>query len=294
MKSIKIISSYDCVVVCGQEQKFIEKGQIIVLDRDDIISIYPTQKGISFCLNTKDDKDCQFFKIIDAPSCKIFYLESGVLCENYMISTLSIMGNPCKVELGNKNINIEYLQFKKNIELPFKFDSYKMGAISSYVYVLLTNESCQNLILFDSENGKIENYYGDEIKIFGNRFTIAKNLDNIARHVLHEEYNVTAQGIILNSKQIDYQNGRPVLCSAPQIVPYAFLQAIEVGDFDLASSYLDVPMRRRVDKEHLESFFGKIKNFLQIDNDIFAVFGNEKSLFKFTLTENKISEIDKI
>ena len=109
---------------------------------------------------------------------------------------------------------------------------------------------------------------------------------------MHEEYNVTAQGIILNSKQIDYQNGRPVLCSAPQIVPYAFLQAIEVGDFDLASSYLDVPMRRRVDKEHLESFFGKIKNFLQIDNDIFAVFGNEKSLFKFT--ENKISEIDKI
>ena len=103
---------------------------------------------------------------------------------------------------------------------------------------------------------------------------------------------VTADGIVKRASQIDYSGGRPIVCTVPETVPYAFLEAIQVGDYSLASSYLTLAMKREVDEEHLAEFFGEILYFYPIDLTHYAVkTKQEKRVFEFTLRDNKIEEI---
>jgi len=124
---------------------------------------------------------------------------------------------------------------------------------------------------------------------------LSKTLDNIARHIVEEEYIITNQGLVKKSQAINYANGRPIIVTAKEVIPYAFLQALQVGDISLASSYLDISMRRKIDDEHLKEYFGEIQSFYAIDlQTYFVKTRDSKDIYKFTLIDNKICEIDNI
>lgn len=295
MQSVKIISSFPCLVVCQGQQVFLDMGQQLLLDEEKTLAVYPTTKGgISFCIDTDATEDCQFFNVFTLDECKIFYLTSGTYCEKILVSNITLNDSTCRLELGSNFLNIEYLQFKNKIFLEQNFDRYNIETHSNFVYVLLSSAQSQKLILFNGETGKVKVIDGDEIKINGTDIVSLKNYDDIARHTIQRQYSLTQDGILQRGQQIDFQSSRPVTCQIPQTIPFAFLQAVFVEDFALAMSYLDISMRRQTNEESLKAFFGKITDFFQVEDFTFATCGQDKAIFKFLIDENKIVDIDKL
>lgn len=298
MEKIKITASYDCLITSKEQQLFVKEGQSVYCKDNEILSIYPTGKTkqkVSFCLDTSHATDTQFFKVATLNEKKVFFLTNGQICESRQISILKIDQQPCKIEIGKNLIEIEYGHNKKIVSLSESYNKYNVGVLSTNAYILLTNENKQELLFYSTKNNEVEAIEGDEIKISSNLITLTKNLENIARHIIQQEYLATEEGLIKKDSHIDYHNGRPIICTVPQTVPYAFLQAMEVGDLQLASSYLDLPLRRRIDQQHLQQYFGQIQQFFHIEKEKYLVLSlNEKQIYNFCLNDNKISEIEKI
>lgn len=295
MKNYKIISPYDYLAIIDNKEVFVEQGQTLEFENNTSLSIYPCKENsTAFSFNLENSQDCDFFSTSKLDDNKIFYFEDGNICKNYFISTLTIDDHECKFEIGEEKIVITYLNYKKELHLSNKFDKYQVGSMSSSAYILLTSKESQTLFIFDCKRGKINLLQGDQIKINSTNILSTKNLDNIARHTIEEEYLVTDDGLIRKTKNINYQNGRPITVTTPQVVPYAFLEALSLGDLELASSYLDLSMRRQIDNEHLKEYFGEILSFSPITTSQYLVVTrNEKRIFNFVLTENKITEIEK-
>ena len=295
MKSYKIISPYDFLAISQNNQTFVEAGQVLEMQESTLLSIYPTnaKNKIAFTLNPSTDNDSNFFLSVVSDDQKYFYLTQGMSLENFAVSTLSINNNECKFEIGQDKLTISYSQYKKVLVLQKKFDKYQVGSMANFAYILFTSKEEQNLILFDTKSGQIKMLSGDQIKLTTSSILLNKNLDNIARHILEEEYLVTNDGLVKKTNSLQYQNGRAVIATSAQVIPYAFLEALSLEDLELAKSYLDLSMRRQVDDEHLKEYFGKITAFYPISTNTYLVKTNEgKKIYKFILADNKISEIE--
>lgn len=297
MKNNIVISAYDFLAVADKKELFVEAGQRLQIQEEKPISIYPCgqQKSMAFILDFQAQQNSNFYYVIDNNDDRIFYLTNGAYCQNFIIATQNINGNDCKFELGEKEMTISYLQFKKVLHLQNAFEKYQTGIMGDNVYILLTSTYKQDLILFNTISGKVEILSGDRIQITSANILLSKTLDNIARHIVEEEYIITNQGLVKKSQAINYANGRPIIVTASQVVPYAFLQALQVGDISLASSYLDISMRRKIDDEHLKEYFGEIQSFYAVDlQTYFVKTRDSKDIYKFTIIDNKICEIDNI
>lgn len=295
MKSIKIIPSYNCIVVGQDGQLYLEQGQVLSLPRDQILSIYPTEKSenLAFRLDTSTNDSTCFFDALSFEEQKIFVLLDGNLCQNFQVHKLNINGEVCTVEVGQKQATIKYLQTKKTISLPMRYSSYKVAAQGGYVYILLTDRLKQDLLLFNTSSARLSHISGSQISINGNKVFVTSELENISRHIVSEEYLLDDELKLLD-KSISYQS-RQITVQAKEVVPYAFLQALQVGDGPLASGYLDLPLRRQIDNPHLLSFFGDITAFFALDKQTYYVKAQSQSgIFKFLMQDNKISEIEKL
>lgn len=291
----RIIPAYECLVISGQEQIFLQEGEILEFDNPVLLSIYPTQNNrinYAFNLNLASTSESVRYQVVQHDNQVDYFLTNGISCENFIIVPVTINDNICKLELSENRVTIKYKQHKKKINLASKFTKYKTGILSNCVYCLLTCTAKENLIIFDTISGKVTSLNGDEIKINTNNIVLTENIDNVARHVIQTEYVITAEGLTETSKQISYQAGRPVIVTIPQTMPYAFLEAISVQDTELAFSYLDISMKRKVDSQHLLAYFGQIQNFHAIDTKTYLVNTTEsKKIYKFITNDNKITEI---
>ncbi len=298
MKKYRLLSNYDCLVIENNKEIFLAKGQILEFDSAENLSIYPTssnKNNIPFKLNLSNNSDSDRYIVAENNNIRTFYLLQGFICENFIISTLEIANDICKFEIGETSLSLTYKHYKKNIQLPGEFSSFKTGILSNCCYCLLTSQKKETLIIFNTKTGKTDLLIGDEINITNNNILVRKNFENIAKHTQESEYVVTTDELTLKSQNISYQNGRPIISTTAQTIPYAFLEAVQVEDYELAFSYLDLSMKRQIDKNHLKEYFGSIKTFFALDTITYAVKNQtEKNIYKFTLTENKISEIDNI
>lgn len=297
MKKNVVISSYDFLAIAGKKEYFIEAGQRLELEETSQLSIYPCthQRAMAFILNLNQERDSNFYNVINCKDEKIYYLSNGAFCKNYIIATQTINGNDCRFELGENQVIINYLQHKKVLTLSNNFQKYQTGIMGDCVYLLLTSTSQQDLILFNSSTARVDLLSGDRIRITSANILLSKSIDNIARHIIEEEYIITNDGLVKNSQAINYASGRPIIVTASQVIPYAFLEAIQVGDISLASSYLDVSMQRKIDDEHLKEYFGEIQKFYPLDLNTYIVKTREGSeLYKFIIEDGKICEIENI
>lgn len=291
----RIIPAYECLIINGQNQIFLQEGEILELDSPELLSIYPTQNNrinYAFNINLANANDSVRYQKIEHNDIVDYFLTNGISCENYIIVPVMLNDKVCKFELSESAITIKYNQTKKKINLSSKYTKYKTGILSNCSYCLLTCSAKENLIIFDSLSNTVTSLSGDQIKINSNNIVVSQSLDNIARHTIQTEYIVTNDGLTQTTKQIGYQAGRPVVVTVPETMPFAFLEAMSLQDTELAQSYLDISMKRKVDSEHLKAYFGEILSFHAIDIQTYLVKNKtDKKIYKFVMNENKITEI---
>ena len=298
MKKYNLTPSYDCLILGSDKQVFLQEGQTASFEHPEILSIYPTQNSrtnYAFTLDLNSKQDSQFYKVQDFEEQTYFFLSNAMTCKSYVCFALQLDDDACHMELGENSLEIKYKQFVKKLALAEKFSSYKTGVISKCCYCLLTSKERQNLVIFDTSTGKVQNLVGDDIKINVNNIIFTQTLDNFAIHTLQKEFILTADGLTKKRQLISYQNGRAIVATIPQTVPYAFMEAIACEDFELAFSYLDNDLKHKLDIEHLQRYFGQVINFNALNTTTYLVITKTgKKTISFSLNENKIEEIGEI
>lgn len=214
-------------------------------------------------------------------NCTIFYTRGGsglVKVENKTdmlqfrftkgITTLDARASKGKILIWAENMNKKY--------------SIALISMEKHKFEL---ERLENVDILE-ENGKV-------VRTF-------RNLHTTFGHGIVGEYGTTLSGKYKLAKMGDKD--------FPQIdqklVPYYFLDALRVKDFDLARSYLTSTLSQALDNRHLEMFFGDFKNFGQnLGENIFpedvALFYEENEIqvakvFHFELKDGKIANITEI
>lgn len=295
MKNFYIHTPFDCLIICNKEQTYLQAGQILQFDVAQTLSIYPTENNknnIAFILDLNHKEDDSRYLYVNFDNEEHFYLKSCQVCQNYILSKAATSNNTCQFEIGENNLIMTTPNFKKKLNLSKNYESFQTGAIGEFFYCILSNKEEEKLILL-STSGDIETFTGEKISLTHNSFTLSQSIDDIARHTIDEEYMIVGDKIIDKNRQIGYQLGRAVIANAEQVIPYAFLEAVKFKDFELAFSYLDITMKRQLDKAHLEEFFGQIQEFYAINNENYLIKNkNDKKVYRFVLNENKISEIE--
>ena len=144
-------------------------------------------------------------------------------------------------------------------------------------------------ILFEKEVDSIEEN-SDEIK------TLTK-VNDFAKHGIVKSYN-------LKNGQTDeyniYLNGEANRTNNNLLIPYAFLEAIKIKNFNLSKSYLSNGFDN-ISKEHFENYFGDIKNVYldsyNLDSYVipYVVETNKGfDYYDFSIDNGKIIDISKL
>ena len=214
-------------------------------------------------------------------NCTIFYArgDSGIVkVENKTdilqfrfskgIATLDARASENKILIWAKNLNKKY----SLAQISLKNSKFEL-------------ERLENVDILE-ENGKI-------IKTF-------RNLHTTLGHGIVGEYGPTLSGKYKLAKSGD----KTFSHIEEKLVPYYFLDAVRVKDFDLARSFLSRELSKILDNKHLEMFFGNFKNFGQnlgenIYPDDVALFYEENDIqiakiFHFELKNGAIVNITEI
>lgn len=223
--------------------------------------------------------------------------KKDVTCGNENCTIFYTRGNSGLVKVENKTDMLQF-RFSKGI--------VALDARASKGKILIWAENMNkkySIALISLENHKFELERLENVDILEENGKVIKtfrNLHTASGHGIVGEYGVALAGKYKLAKLGDKNsvNVNPIL------VPYYFLDAIRVKDFDLARSYLSSALSQALDNKHLEKFFGEFKNFGQnLGENIFpedvALFYDENDIqvakvFHFELKDGKIADITEI
>lgn len=299
MKKYKLKTAYPCLIVSGQQSILLNPEETLELQDENKLLVYPVgnaRQSIAFTVELDHlVKSCFYtFHTLRENEMLIFF-PSGQHCENYILKTLSVAGKDCNFEIGQQSIILICNSWKKVIHLQENFVSYKLGKAEHIAYILLQNENNQIMYALNTKNGNIKVFTGSDIQINQNTFRVFSQKKSVAGQELQQDYEVTAEGIRPITGDIQYQAMTPRLVRCDPVIPYAFLEAMQLRDFELARAYLSAPLRQNIDIPHLKSYFGQISQFYHLEKDAYYVLAKEKSqAYRFCVTDGKISEIEEI
>lgn len=160
------------------------------------------------------------------------------------------------------------------------------------LYGKLKNNNLYYLI-FDLENNKP--IIDDEFEIVEKdkeKIKLMKNTQNIAKHGIVYEYDIKTGFVDNYSIYIDET---PRTTNIIKAIPYAFIEAIKLNDFNLAKSYLQDAF---VSNDHLKSYFGEVKeifpNPYTRENNYTLLTTEGYKSYTFEIENSKIKDIEEI
>jgi len=148
---------------------------------------------------------------------------------------------------------------------------------------------------------KLADFLADKIEVNKDIISILTKKNDMAKHATVAKYKLNANKIVKIEKYLTCLKSKSLI-NDEILIPYAFLEAIQVKNFILAREYLTESTSKALTDLHLENYFGKIydikQSHLDEQNILAVVYKNEHSYFakyfKFTLINNKIDNIDEI
>ena len=164
------------------------------------------------------------------------------------------------------------------------------GATLAGNYYLLVIDENGFMPIFNSEVHKIETN-GTQIKTL-------KKINDIAKHA---QVNVLdLQNGTNNQEYYVYLNDEAVICESPKLIPYAFLQALKVKNYELAKQYLSQNLNNKTTDEHLNQYFTNLQeiyynNYNTNENLVnYTIFANNYKSYDFSIVNNKIDDIEQV
>lgn len=206
------------------------------------------------------------------------------------------------VNNGQSYINIYKLNVLKYSTVVEELSQISASKKSDYVIVKAINNKGQYFVLVLNEAKDFEEAIctsADELEDQEEKLKLLVKINDIAKH---------AKVITLNYQQPQaeqphyvYLKDSAVTTQSKQLLPFAFLEAIKVGNHKLAKEYLSPELKEKTTKQHLTNYFNNLTeiyyntHFTAQPKVNYTVFCNNKyKNYNFEIVNNKIADIDEV
>ncbi len=328
-KNLHIYTHFNCIVTLNTSQTFIKKNTLFscswqnlekknydesLLDNCILLSIFPLNDAQPFFVTV----DLKNFKIhTENPFAKL--VRYGDI--DYLLTILSppfdtpapYSLNYKKLSFGGSSHEIIYSSFDSFL-LCVKNNNDKLVLTDKNFVGNITFYTSQNHLLFYGKTEKSNYIFGqidyldkkykkiafNEVSIIDKKqdeFVVIKNLYDFGHHSTKTTYNLKNFSV---THQLVYDTSLQYT-TKQNLIPYAFIDAIKVKDFDLARKYLSTKLSNTLDDLHLSSFFGNFVDTFQnikanaTTNQLALFYGTNQlyqaKIYNFEMQENKIINI---
>jgi len=203
------------------------------------------------------------------------------------------------LEINTKNKLYKFPLSEKIIEQ--KFELYIENETH---FLILEGKTVQNksyLLVFSNFICNLE-IVADGIERTKKEITVLNYQKDIAQHGVVQKYTLDKTHFILSDEYTVFLDAKPHKPTDSKIVPWAFVEALNIGDTPLARSFLENGLNQTLDDEHLNTFFGdyteiKWNKYTNEPNTLCFIYeGNPRitKTFRFEIINNKISNITQL
>lgn len=287
MKDIVLYSPYECLIKSNNNEMMMNENEHITLVATDLIYVYPVgrTKKYSFVIDI-NDKDNQFYSVIEKDDKYLVFLVDGLLSQNSEIFNFKYNNLESFIEVSSHAVTFKTKNNKKKIYIYQKPNTVKCGNFSFIDYVLLELNKSNLLVAYNVKNNNAKQFSGEKIEIKTNGFKIysSKNIyDNI-----EEEYYIDNEGLKLKDKSFVMAEQK----YPDELIPYQFMCAVKNGDTNLMNNLLDENIKEKLSIDDVKSYFGNIEYFYMIDcRTCFALSDRQNVIYEFYVKNHKINEI---
>ena len=189
------------------------------------------------------------FSLLEAPNLN----PADIIAEEYFGKlNIVILNNSCGNILFYENSKL-----KKQLTCDSVITAEINQIQNKIIIKCLLNENSYYIAILNIENLEVlKELNCNSFEENKNEIKCLTKLNDFAKHALISSFNY------LDEKEDFYNvylNEKPATTDCQLLIPYAFLDAIKVRNYNLARYYLFSNLNN-VSDSHLESFFGKIKN----------------------------------
>lgn len=182
--------------------------------------------------------------------------------------------------------------------LTFPAKSKKAIKLNNKYYIILENVLTNNSYILIAENGKIACKKISSLELLQNKITCLCPNNDMSKSATI--FCITlGQKPMLEEKTV-YINNNPGIVHDKKLIPYAFLEAVQINNFNLARHYITKEMSEKLSDNNIKAFFGNFINISQdCYNDALCLIYDKQECFEakdyiFDFEDNKISNINEL
>lgn len=286
-------SNFDCLVKVENEENLLDSNSQIIFDFPQKVLIYPlscSKFSFPFTIDLAQNGDSEICKIFEFNGNKLFYLNSPYSIKNEIVEEVSCQNKKCEISLTQEELSFKIDNLKKTLPILGSYKSYTLQTNNSFVILFFSGKE-DSLYLFNVKDYSITHLEGQKIELIDNKIFVSKQANDIVAHQIYDTYEIKDDKLtkIAGKFKVDVLS-RSIKES---ILPLAFVESINLGDYLLALDYLDENLQSSTTTEHLKNYFGEIKSFVLLEPNLIAITNNkETKIYSFTVKDNKIAEIE--
>ena len=205
----------------------------------------------------------------------------------------------CRAMLENNKILLNHTMAENLSEAEISTISVNS---KSYIKISGTTESGKNYaLIIDTASYSVKTeLIANKIEINGNLITTLNNCHDMARHAQVKKYKVEEAEKPFE-EYVVYTEGSAVKTSTKELIPYAFFEAVQVKNFNLAREYLNWELKQELDDVHLNEFFGAFgditydKYSSDGENNVALIYGEKNKvakIYRIIINNNLIENIE--
>lgn len=298
MKIYHIRSEFPALIENNNKCFELDSGYFIEAKSGDKLKVYPTSSrkdcyNICYAITLNDDL-VGFDKVVFPDYVEITLKERFIPRSSVALLEKSDSNGIYKLSSFPHTFfaNVKGKVFEYKIK--YLLNNFEMKTDSKFVYLFAKTENLDYLLLFNKKNNNIYEFCAENIEIKENKLIINQIKNNFARHAITLEYELNENFKEL-SRKLYYTEKKPKITKNSKIIPYAFLEAIEIEDYNLARLYLSKKLNDRIDNKHLKAYFGDIGRVTDYKGDIAVIDSrNEVKIFKFEIIDDLITKIEEV
>ena len=297
MKNFVVRSEYNCLIKHESGESFLDENSQLIFDSPEKLLVYPLSKtnknSYPFVLDLGGTESSRFFKRFELREFDLFFISSLPYVKNEIIEKVKIDQIEKKILISEDNLCFETENLKKTIPLTKNFDDYYIKTSGNLILLHLISET-ENLWIYNVKDSSLRHFEGKKIEILDERIIVTRELNDIAHHVLFENYELKDDLVQKVDSGLKHSFESEVSVKNPKVIPIAFLEAVKYEDFELARTYLNENLSS-VSNDHFKQYFKEFSKIIPLENNSFGLIShNSLKRFKFTLQNGKISEISEV
>lgn len=228
---------------------------------------------------------------------KQILIDSIKVCED--INVLIFDDGILSLEITTKNKVYKYPLSQRVYDYKFMF--YIQNETQFLIFEAKTLKNQQFLLVFSNFFCNLE-IVADFIERTKTQITALNYQCDIARHGVVQKFKLDENHFVLCDEYTVFVDNHPHRPTDPKLIPWAFAEAINLGDTNLARTYLETSLSTLLSDKQLLSFFGdyveiKWNNYTCEENTLCFIYdGNPRisKTFRFEICGNKISNITQL